>query len=74
MAPFRPGTQGTSEGFLRFVCAKNGRVEEEYPHVLHGFPGDEAGAEGLLCRVEADLARMSCVWKKLVHRGGWGGW
>ena len=87
MAPFRPGTRGTSEGFLRFVCAKNpnnGRLEEEFPHVLrnlfaspfstHGFPGDEAGAEGLLCRVEADLARMSCVWKKLVHRSGWGGW
>lgn len=37
------------------------------------FPsGDEAGAEGLLCRVEADLARMSCAWKRLVERSGCG--
>lgn len=40
MAPFRPGTRGTSEGFLRFVCAKNpnnGRLEEEFPHVLRNL-------------------------------------
>ena len=40
MAPFRPGTHGTSEGFLRFVCAKNaknGGLEEEFPHVLRNL-------------------------------------